>query len=94
MKFVLAAATFLLGCDAFSPLSAFKPVTRLSSIADEFGIPCEEDCATYTYKNLPASVHPGVVSGQALIDLLNHAKDNGKIFQVVFTNISNAQFLV
>jgi len=77
MKFVLAAATFLLGCDAFSPLSAFKPVTRLSSIADEFGIPCEEDCATYTYKNLPASVHPGVVSGQALIDLLNHAKDNG-----------------
>jgi len=77
MKFVLAAAAFLLGCDAFSTLSAFKPVTRLSSIADEFGIPCEDDCSTSTYKNLPASVHPGVVSGQALIDLLNHAKENG-----------------
>jgi len=77
MKFALAAATFLLGCDAFSPRAAFKPVTKLSSIADEFGIPCDEDCALVSYPNLPASVHPGVVSGQALIDLLNHAKDNG-----------------
>ena len=79
MKFVIAAVTFLLGCEAFSPRAAFKTSTRLSGISEEFGIPCEEDCALVSYPNLPPSVHPGVVSGQALVDLLNHAKDNGKI---------------
>ena len=29
------------------------------------------------YANLPSSVHPGVVTGQAMLDLLNHAKENG-----------------
>ena len=29
------------------------------------------------YPNLPSSVHAGVVTGQALLDLLNHAKENG-----------------
>merc|ERR1719498_549103 len=29
------------------------------------------------FKNLPASVKPGVVSGQALVDLLNYAKEKG-----------------
>ena len=79
MKFVIAAVTFLLGCEAFSPRAAFKTNTRVSGISEEFGIPCEEDCALVSYPNLPASVHPGVVSGQALVDLLNHAKDNGKL---------------
>ena len=79
MKFVIAAVTFLLGCEAFIPRAAFKTSTRLSGISEEFGIPCEEDCALVSYPNLPPSVHPGVVSGQALVDLLNHAKDNGKI---------------
>ena len=79
MKFVIAAVTFLLGCEAFSPRAAFKTSTRVSGISEEFGIPCEEDCALVSYPNLPASVHPGVVSGQALVDLLNHAKDNGKL---------------
>lgn len=27
--------------------------------------------------SLPASVKPGVVTGQALVDLLDHAKENG-----------------
>jgi len=30
-----------------------------------------------SFPKMPESVHPGVVSGQALIDLLNHAKENG-----------------
>lgn len=30
-----------------------------------------------TFPKLPESVHPGVVSGKALVDLLNHAKENG-----------------
>merc|ERR1712087_478745 len=35
------------------------------------------ECALSSYPNLPESVHPGVVTGQALVDLLNHAKENG-----------------
>ena len=31
------------------------------------------------FPNLPASVHPGVVSGQAMMDLLDHAKQNGTL---------------
>jgi len=46
-------------------------------LSEELDIPCEDDCAIDRYPNLPASVHPGVLSGQAQVDLLNHAKDNG-----------------
>lgn len=31
----------------------------------------------FSYPPLPASVKPGVLSGTAMMDLLNHAKDNG-----------------
>lgn len=51
----------------------------LKSMADELAIPCEDDCAVVSYPNLPASVHPGVNTGQAMIDLLNHAKENGEL---------------
>ena len=30
-----------------------------------------------SYPDLPKSVHPGVLSGQAMVDLLDHAKANG-----------------
>jgi len=46
-------------------------------MSDELGIPCEDDCAMESYADLPDSVHPGVLSGQAQVDLLNHAKENG-----------------
>jgi fructose-bisphosphate aldolase class II len=46
-------------------------------MSDELGVPCEEDCAIEKYPNLPESIHPGVLSGQAMMDLLNHAKENG-----------------
>jgi hypothetical protein len=85
MKFGIALfATFGLvsGADAFS--SAVKQSARVASvslqekIADELAIPCEEECALESFPNLPPSVHPGVVTGQAMVDLLNHAKENGK----------------
>ena len=47
------------------------------SVAEELGIPCEDECAIGSFPNLPESVHPGVLSGQAQMDLLNHAKENG-----------------
>merc|ERR1719387_3360854 len=41
------------------------------------GIPCVGECALNAYPKLPASVHPGVVTGKALDDLLNDAKSKG-----------------
>ena len=53
--------------------------TQLSEkMAEELGTPCEDECAMDSYPNMPPSVHPGVNTGQAMIDLLNHAKENGK----------------
>ena len=44
--------------------------------AEELGIPAPGDAQT-SFPNLPKSVHPGVVTGQALKDLVNHAKETG-----------------
>ena len=80
MKLVLALAFLAVATQAFAPVrQASRNAVALYNLADEFGIPCDDECALESYPNLPKSVHPGVVSGQALIDLLNHAKENGKI---------------
>lgn len=59
--------------------------TSLNSMSDELGIPCEDECANPSYTDLPASVHPGVLSGQAMVDLLDHAKANGMCKILIFT---------
>lgn len=51
---------------------------KAGGVSGELGTPCEDECAMMSYPNLPPSVHPGVLSGQAMMDLLNHAKENGK----------------
>lgn len=65
-----------------SPPTASKLVlsasTREGGVASELGIPCEEECQIESYPNLPDSVHPGVLSGQAMMDLLLDAKEKGK----------------
>ena len=85
MKFgvaLFATINLVSGTDAFS--SGLKQSARVASvslqekIAEELAIPCEEECALESFPNLPSSVHPGVVTGQAMVDLLNHAKENGK----------------
>merc|ERR1719238_1679568 len=48
-----------------------------SRTSDEMGIPCVGECALAAYPKLPESVHPGVVTGQALVDLLDDAKAKG-----------------
>lgn len=53
-----------------------KTVT-VASLAQELGIPCEDECALPRYPNLPESIHPGVLSGQAQLDLLKYAKEKG-----------------
>ena len=84
MKFSVALfASIVLGggADAFtagvSRSAKVSSVSLRDSISDELGIPCEEECALDSFPNLPESVHPGVVSGQAMLDLINHAKENG-----------------
>jgi fructose-bisphosphate aldolase, class II len=80
MKVSILASLFLA-----SSAVAFVPVipsSRTSSLikgtAEELGIPCEDECAIESYPNLPPSVHPGVLSGKAQMDLLRHAKENGE----------------
>jgi fructose-bisphosphate aldolase class II len=46
------------------------PSELAMSVSEEMGMPCTDDCMIKGYPNLPASVHPGVVTGKALIDLL------------------------
>lgn len=85
---LLAAAQ----CSAFVPAirSSFTTSTlslatqtdtkkREGGVADELGLPCEGECRISSYPNLPESVHPGVLSGKALLDLLQDAKTKGKL---------------
>ena len=64
---------------AFSSSSAplFLSKAKGGSSVD-LGTPCEDECAIEKFPNLPDSIHPGVLSGQAQIDLLTHAKENGE----------------
>ncbi len=71
------------GADAFTAgvtrSARVGGVTTLhEKMAEELGTPCEDECALESFPNLPPSVHPGVVTGQAMIDLLDHAKENGE----------------
>lgn len=69
-------------CTAFaSPAKHGSAIVtkRYSGIAEELGLPCGEECALSSFPNMPESVHPGVLSGQAQMDLLNHAKENGTL---------------
>ena len=59
--------------------SRMKSVALREKIAEELNLPCDEECSLKSFPNLPESVHPGVVTGQAMVDLLNHAKENGKL---------------
>ena len=56
--------------------------TQRVSISEELGLPCEDECAIDKYPNLPDSVHPGVLSGQAMVDLLDHAKENESLVKL------------
>ena len=59
-----------------APVVRTRPIV-MGTASDEMGLPCVADCALPKYPNMPPSVHPGVVTGQALVDLLNDAKEKG-----------------
>lgn len=84
MKFGFALfATIVMGSGADAFTAGISRSARVGSVslnekmASELAIPCEEECALDSFPNMPPSVHPGVVTGQAMIDLLDHAKENG-----------------
>jgi len=75
----LASAASSVYVNAFAPSASgrISPFTVKGGMSDDVGIPCDGECALESFPNLPDSVHPGVLSGQAMMDLLQHAKDNG-----------------
>lgn len=88
MKFVVSTLALFIGSSlAFTAPSVsnrqssstlLKQSSSTGGVSEEFGIPCEDECSLDSYpSDLPESVHPGVLSGQAMVDLLNHAKENG-----------------
>jgi len=83
MKFSLAvllvSAASSAYVNAFAPSTSarYSPLTLKGGMSNDVGIPCEDECALESFPNLPESVHPGVLSGKAMMDLLNHAKENG-----------------
>lgn len=80
----ISTVLLLQHCAAFIP-AALRPSSVSTTFragkggsSAELGLPCEDECALESFPNLPPSVHPGVLSGQAQVDLLNHAKENGE----------------
>lgn len=90
MKICINLSAFMLlqHCAAFVPAAVHRPSSALNGetakvqhkggSAAELGLPCEDECALESFPNLPDSIHPGVLSGQAQMDLLQHAKENGE----------------
>jgi len=56
------------------PVATTKGQLEMGTMADELDMPCTD---VRSFPNLPPSVHPGVVSGQAMMDLLADAKEKG-----------------
>jgi len=70
----LALAAFLLSAPAVSGFATPKAF-GVHTTALKMSTAAEPETKAFT--KLPASVKPGVVTGQALLDLLNHAKKEG-----------------
>jgi len=68
MKIPVAALLFT-SAAAFAPSASFNERSSLLQMTATVEAPA--------FKKLPASVKPGVVTGKALTDLLNHAKKEG-----------------
>jgi fructose-bisphosphate aldolase class II len=80
-------ATFLLAGSAYG----FAPAGQFSSRGAPLSMATGTETKAFT--KLPASVKPGVVTGKALVDLLNHAKKAGFAIpgvNIVGTNSINA----
>jgi fructose-bisphosphate aldolase class II len=85
MKLALATIAFAASAQAFAPAASFGASSALKMST--------ETSEEKAFAKLPASVKPGVVTGAALEDLLNNAKENGYAIpgvNIVGTNSINA----
>merc|ERR1712151_680897 len=74
-----------------APACAFVPNAKFAVPRSALQMSTETE--TKAFANLPATVKPGVVTGQALVDLLTHAKETGYAIpgvNIVGTNSINA----
>ena len=71
-KMKLAIASLLL-----VPAAAFVPGAKFAAPRSVLSMSTETEAETKAFAKLPASVKPGVVTGQALKDLLTDAKEKG-----------------
>lgn len=71
MKQISTAFLFL------APVVAFTPGANFDVRTSRLNMATEAATETKAFAKLPASVKPGVVTGKALIDLLDHAKTEG-----------------
>ena len=87
MKLCIAATTLSLASAFTTPRFANVKSNShviLRDTSADLGTPCVEECAITSFPNMPESVHPGVVTGEALVDLLNHAKENGEFLWIIW----------
>lgn len=90
---ILASLVLASSAAAFAPaLSSSRTSSVIKGTADQLGLPCEDECALESFPNLPASVHPGVLSGKAQMDLLRHAKENGEFVHCIEMAINQEVF--
>ena len=57
------------GTHAVAAGQVCRVTVRMGTGSDEMGIPCVGECALGSYPKMPESVHPGVLTGDALMDL-------------------------
>jgi len=72
---------------------AFAPASQFGVSKSAMKMSTETDTETKAFAKLPASVKPGVVTGQALVDLLDTAKEQGYAIpgvNIVGTNSINS----
>lgn len=60
-----------------APAYGFAPTAKFGGINTALPMSTETESETKAFAKLPASVKPGVVTGKALVDLLQHAKKEG-----------------
>jgi len=76
----ISAYLLVSGVGALVSTPIFGHITTKTSlkgqVSEELGLPCEDECALESYPNMPESVHPGVLSGKSLQDLIEHAREN------------------
>lgn len=68
-------------------LATFRPHQSIviNSVLEELSIPYKEESDLKFYPNIPPSVHPSVITGNALFDLQQNAKERNYVIPV--TNV-------